>query len=323
MIKSYDLKSIEYLHQITENLLHIRAEIDDAVFYKQMNQTIESIQKIEKYDKEAAALLEVYGQLEHTPEIKDSYNEILKLFEEYKLVRDKVLALARAGDYIQAEAGLPSIIEIRIELNKKLDSLVDVAEYNAMIRNDKNRETYYTMSNNILIGIIVGAGLAITVGLMVALSMGKRIKNILLFAQAIGEGDLTYSANVTGKDEMAKLSDVLNVSREKLRRLVLAVSKQTQEVSASSEELSAILEEISSTFGQIDQNTSSIVSSIQNINTMTEELIATVEQVDAGVYQLITNSMEGNHTAIEIKQRSMEIKNKEAARAGEHGRGFA
>ena len=309
-IYNYDLKSIEYLHQITEKLLHIRAEIDDAVFYKDMDKTIEAIEKIEKYDQEAKELLKAYGELEHTDEVKALYNEILVLFEQYRQDRHAVLLLAKSGNYAEAEVGLPQITKVRVEIGEKLDYLVNELEYNAMINNDKNRDTYYTLTNQILLISIVGTALAITLGLIIALSISRRIKKILLFAQAIGEGDLTYTCHVKGKDEIAKLSDALNISREKLRQLVGTVSMQTQEVSASSEELSAILEEMSSTFGQIDENTSSIVSSIQNINTMTEEMIATVEQVDAGVYQLTTNSVEGNQAAVEIKKRSMEIKNK-------------
>lgn len=311
-IYNYDLKSVEYLHQITERLLNIRAEIDDAVFYKDINKTLQSIEKIEKYDQEAMKLLEAYGQLDHTSEIKSSYDEIITLYEKYKMAREKVLVPAKAGYYEQAEDGLDHITEIRVEISKKLDILLNTVEYNAMVSNQNNKVTYYNLSNGIICIIIIGSLLALEMSLIIALTMGKRIKKILLFAQAIGEGDLTYNCNVKGQDEIAKLSDALNASREKLRQLVETVSNQTQEVSASSEELSAILEEMSSTFGQIDENTSSIVSSIQNINTMTEELIATVEQVDAGVGQLTTNSVEGNHAAVEIKKRSMEIKNKGA-----------
>lgn len=309
-IYNYDLKSVEYLHQITEDLLHIRAEIDDAVFYKDLNKTLAASKKIEVYDEEADDLIKLYGQLQHTSEVQVAYDEILELFQQYRFAREEVLAFATSEDYRQAEKGLENITEIRVEMSEKLEDLLDTAQYNAMLSNTENIATYNEVVKNILITIVVGAIIAVTIGLATALSIGRRIKSILLFAQAIGEGNLTYVAQVKGKDEIAKLSEALNASREKLRELVGIVSEQTQEVSASSEELAAILEEIAGAFGQIDKNTSSIVSSIQNINTMTEELIATVEQVDEGVNQLTINSVEGNQAAIEIKERSIQIKNK-------------
>lgn len=309
-IYNYDLKSMEYLHQVTEDLLHIRAEIDDAVLYRDRDRTLESSQKIQIYDKEVSDLLALYGQLEHTPEVKMAYADILELFQDYQFAREEVLVFAREEDYVEAEAGLANITDIRIEISQKLEELLDTAQYNAASSNDENITTYNGIVRNILTIILLGAVIALTIGISTALSISKRINSILLFAQAIGEGDLTYTANIKGKDEIAKLSDALNASREKIRELVGIVSEQTQEVSASSEELSAILEEISSTFGQIEKNTSSIVDGIQNINTMTEELIATVQEVDEGVNQLAINSVEGNQAADEIKRRSMEIKNK-------------
>lgn len=311
-IYNYDFKSVKYLHQITERLLLIRTEIDNAVLYEDQEKTTEATQKIAFYDTEATELLGFYEQLEHSSKTKDEYDNILKLFEKYRLERTKVLDLANAGNYIKAEAGLSNITEIRVEISEKLDTLVKTAENNAMVNNTKNKNTYHTIISNIIFVIVIGAISAVIIGLIIAQSISKRIKNILLFAQAIGEGDLTYSVDIKGKDEIAKLCDALNAAREKLRQLVETISDQTQEVSASSEELSAVLEEMSSTFTQIDQSTSSIVGNIQDINTITEELSATVEQVDSGVYQLTTNSTESNSEAIEIKKRSVDIKNKGA-----------
>ena len=309
-IYNYDLISIEYLHQITERMLCMRAEIDDAVFYKEKDRTLQAIENIEQYDQEVNELLQAYGNLDHDLETKNTYNEIQTLLERYRLAREKVLVPAQSGYYEQAEAGLSNVTEIRMEINEKLNSLVEQVEANAMTKNSNNRDTYYKLSKQIIMISIIGTIAAIVIGLTIALSISRKIKKILVFAQALGEGDLTYVSNVKGGDEIAKLSDALNISRENLRHLVETVSEQTQEVSASSEELSAVLEEMSSTFAQIDENTSSIVSSIQNINTMTEELIATAQQVDEGVNQLTANSVEGNQASVEIKQRSMEIKNK-------------
>lgn len=311
-IYHYDFKSVTYLHQITEKLLLIRAEIDNAVLYEDASKTNKAIEEIQNYDKEASELLEIYGQLEHSPQTITQYETVLKLFEQYRHERTEVLELAKIGNYKNAKQGLPNITKVRVEISKELDELIKVAEDNATISNNDNKETYYTMIKYIFIIIGMGIIIAIIVGLMISLSISKRIKQILLFAQAIGEGDLTYQVKVKGQDEIGRLSDALNLAREKLRHLIETISDQNQKVAASSEELSAILEEMSSNFTQINQNTSLIVDSIQEINTVTEELAATVEQVDSGVYQLTNDSAESNNEASEIRKRSVEIKNKGA-----------
>ena len=245
----YDFKSVALLHQINEDLLFIRAEIDNAVLYENPTMTKESIKKIETYDNNVSSLLEKYGELEHSSNTHAQYERILTLIDSYREIRTKVLNHAKAGVYEKAQEGLDSITEVRAEICNELDELIQT-------------------------------------------------------------GDLTYAVTVKGDDELARVSDALNASREKLRQMVQVISDQTQDVSASSEELSATLEEMSSTFTQIEQNVSTIVDNIHNINQTTEELTATVEQVDSGINQLSVDATNSSNESVEINKRSVEIKNK-------------
>lgn len=306
----YDFKSVALLHQINEDLLFIRAEIDNAVLYENPTMTKESIENIESYDNSVSALLEKYGELEHSADTYAQYERILKLIDSYREIRMKVLNHAKAGEYITAKEGLDSVTEVREEICDELDDLIQTTQSNAEVKNTENKLTYQSMTRNIFIIIVIGTVIAITIGLLISLSLGIKIKNILKYAQALGEGDLTYAVTVKGGDELARVSDALNASREKLRQMVLLISEQTEEVSASSEELSATLEEMSSTFTQIEQNVSSIVDNIHNINQTTEELTATVEQVDSGINQLSVDATNSSNESVEINKRSVEIKNK-------------
>lgn len=309
-IYNYDFNSVTYLHQIKETLLSIGTEIDNAILYEDNEKTVEAIKNIDAYDAQGISYLEGYGELEHPSDIKAQYDSIQSLVQEYRLERTEVLELASAGKYAQAKAGTSKVAEIRIQINEKVDALLEITQNNAIDQNNENKNEFKTMADNILVIVIIGSIIAMVFGLVISLSIGKRIKYILLFAKAIGEGDLTYACSVKGKDEIAKLSDALNAAREKIRQLIGTIAEQTQDVSASSEELSATLEEITSAFTQIDQNVTSIVGNIQDINATTEELSATVEQVDAGVSHLSSDSTESSNEAVMIKNRSIEIKNK-------------
>lgn len=307
---NYDFNCITYIHQINEDLLLIRAEIDNAVFYEDQKITKEAIEKIEALDEDSSKVLEVFGQLVHSSDIKEQYDNIVSLYEPYRLARTRVLDFAIAGDYINAKAGLPSITEVREKIDAQLEGLIKTIHDNALEKNTENKSTYLYIKNSISFVIVFGTIIAVIIGLSISLSIGRKIKNILQFAQAIGDGDLTYAAIVKGEDELAKLTVALNMARENLRKLVKAISEQTQEVSSSSEELSSTLEEMSVTFTQIEQYVSSIVDNIHDINATTEELAATVEQVDSGVNQLSIDSTNSNNEAIEINKRSVEVRRK-------------
>lgn len=309
-IFNYDFQSVTHLHLIKENLLLIGSEIDTAVLYEEPKKIAEAIENINSLDEENYELFGEYDELENSSEVIDEKDKILKLFEEYKDARTKVLGLAKNGKYKEAKEGLPNITAIRFEISQVLDNLIKEAQNKATAKNINNRDTYKYMFNNIIFVILIGTIISLIIGVLISISIAKKIKVMLSFAEAIGEGDFTYTTSVKGEDEIAQLSNALNIAREKLRNLVKTIVDQTQEVSASSEELSANIEEITSTFTQIDENITSIVGNIQDINVTTEELFATVEQVDSGITQLSSDSMGSNVEATKIKERAIEIKNK-------------
>lgn len=308
----YNFKSVIHLHSIKERLLFIRAGIDSAVLYENNDKTKEAIENMNALDLEMSTLLQEYGEFNHTSEVKDKFDNLYNTIQEYRLISNDILALADNGDYAKAKEGLPRITDIRNSIDDEIDSLIYETENNAIAKNDSNKNTYYSKKNNIIIVMVIGTIVALCIGLVISISIAKKIKQMLLFAKALGEGDFTFNTYVKGQDELANLSNSLNSAREKLRDLVKVISDQTQEVSASSEELSATLEEMSSTFTQIDSNVSSIVGSIQEINVTTEELSATVIQVDSGITQLASDSTESNDEAFKIKNRAMDIKNRGA-----------
>lgn len=309
-IFNYDFQSVTNLHFIKENLLLMGSEIDTAVLYEDPKKTVEAIENINSLDKEVHELLVEYQELEHSSKVIDEKDKILKLFQECKDARTKVLDLAKNGKYKEAEEGLPNITTIKFKISEALDNLIKESQNKATDKNINNKNTYRYMYKNIICIILIGTIFSLIIGVLISISIAKRIKIMLSFAEAIGEGDLTYTTSVKGEDEIAKLSNALNMAREKLRDLVKTIIDQTQEVSASSEELSANIEEITSTFTQVDENIALIVGNIQDINVTTEELSATVEQVDSGITQLSSDSMGSNVEAAKIKERAIEIKNK-------------
>lgn len=306
----YNLSSIDYLHQINSNLLNIGADISYAVLIDSPSESQLAVTRIEAIEMENQAIIDSYMTLEHSDETRAKLDEFQVLLEEYRQKRDNVIQLAAEGEYIVAKINMPKVTFVRNKITEALNVLIAESQENSVIKNDENLRTYSNMFNTTAIIIVVGAIFAMLMGIMLSNSIAKRIQKILGFAEAIGNGDLTYSVDMKSEDELGKLMNALNIAREKIRYMVENIVDQTQEVSASSEELSATLEEMTSTFSQIDQNITAIVQNINDINSTTEELSATVDQVDSGIAQLSSDSMESNNESMEIKKRSIEIKNK-------------
>lgn len=309
-IYNYNFQSINYIHQIKESLLNIRTEIDRAVLYTDSLQTKEAIAAIEIYAEENRMYLESFEQLGHNEETQASYDKILVLLEEYRTARSNVLGLAHEGKYFNAKTDMYRITEVRLKIGEELDNLLEWSQNEAKAKNERNKNAYASLRITIIATSAIGALLAIIFGLLISLYVSKNIKNILKFAEALKAGDLTYSNQIKSKDEFGKMTNALNIAKEKIREVIHEIANDSQEVSASSEELSATLEEVAGNFEEIDQNIASIVGNIQEINATTEELAATVEQVDSGISQLTSDASESGSQSAEIQKRAVIIKSK-------------
>ena len=307
---SYNLRSVDQLHQVKESLLNIRMEIQNAALYNDPAQTTTAIRKIQILAQQNQTVLKSYGELKLSGDMLSEYEKLQKLLAEYRTARTELLDQADAGNYAKAKEMIPGVLEIIGRVDVVIDGLIQKNQTMAKEDNDINLRTYNRIRLSMLIVVVLGASISVIIGLLISFSISKTAKKGLAFAQAMGEGDLTYQVDIKSSDELGKLVKALVQARDNIRDLIHNIIEQSQEVTASSEELSATLEEMSSTFTQIETNTTSIVDNIQEVHAITEELSATVEQVNSGVAQLSSESTQSSDESVHIKDRSIEIKNK-------------
>lgn len=305
---SYNLKSIDDLHIIKENLLLVRGEVQNAILYEDTDKTKASIDTIKTLTTQNQAYLDEYGSLSLSDTARQIWDEFLTEMDNYRIGREELMTLASAGNYAQANAGINSLTTQREAMFDKLNQLIDLNQQMAQSNDLANRNLASTSTTTMYLIIGLGVMFSLLIGLKLSLTISKSIKKGLQFATALGEGDLTIVIENKSKDELGKLIDALNTARENMKEIVSGIVFQTEEVSASSEELSATLEEVAQSFETINTNTASISDGVMDIRSATEELTATVEQVNSGVTQLATNSSDGSKEAVDIKARAIQIK---------------
>ena len=171
----------------------------------------------------------------------------------------------------------------------------------------------------------------------------RPIRKAADFATALSEGNLEISMDVTGKDEVGMLSEALVRMIEKLRDVITAVQRASDNVASGSEEMSSSSEELSQGSTEQASNLEEITSSMeqmgsnitQNADNATEtEKIASqaAKDAEAGGQQVqdTVKAMKDIADKISIieeiaRQTNLLALNAaiEAARAGEAGKGFA
>ena len=158
--------------------------------------------------------------------------------------------------------------------------------------------------------IFCAAGLVISLAIGWALSryVNKEIKKGLMFAKALGDGDLTVEIEPDGRDEFGLLISSLKEARDKITDVVKKISNQSQEAAASSEELFSTMEGINTNFASINSSTQEIGANVEEISAVSQELSATIEQVNSGVEQMASASSDGSTASEEIKERALSIR---------------
>lgn len=308
-IYSDDLKSIDEIHSVKENFLIEIKIVNDVVLEQDNSKVQTALQQLDQIKTKNSAVVEAFGNSSMSNDEKKEFDDLNSILgDKFATEKDNLFELLKNGNYSEAKIKLSEINQTTEIISKHLDNLVEINQKQADDAYSSAKENYRITTNIMHAILIVGIILAIVIGTGLSIYISMIIKKVLLFAEALGNGDLTYSIESKNNDELGLLIRALNNAKEKIKALIENIVIQAQGVTASSEELSATLEELSSNFESIDKNTSGIVENIQGINSITEELSSTMEEVNSGITQLASNSTESSHQSIEIKERATEVK---------------
>jgi methyl-accepting chemotaxis protein len=309
-IYSNNLQSIDDIHSIKENLLNELSAVQSAMIEDDPDKINKFIKSIDESQMENNTYIDEYGKINRSDDDKKAFDDFTSLLKQYNTERDSIINLISAGKDTEAISKRKELFKARDNMFAKLDDIIKTNQDLAKSAIASSKIDYKRTINIMHAILIVGLILAIIIGISMSLYITKIVKKVLLFAEALGNGDLTYSINTKSKDELGKLIKALNNAKEKMKVVIENIINQAQGITASSEELSANLVELSNNFQNINKNTSGIVENILGINTITGKLTSTMDEVNLGITQLATESTESSQQSIEIKNRATNIRGK-------------
>lgn len=209
--------------------------------------------------------------------------------------------------------------------------------------------------------ITAASALALGLGVLVAVVLGRQVANPLKRVQtvieAVADGDLTQEVQVHSADEVGRVAAALNRTVNRMRDAISLVHSATVELSgtsaemaAASQEVSASVEEVASTTNQfashlhsLNQKAQAVGGTVQNVSEQAvqgeqalEEIVVQMTELRRGTQDLADEVGDLGALSEQIgrivgvisgiaDQTNLLALNAaiEAARAGEHGRGFA
>lgn len=312
-IYSNDLMATEKLNNIRSKFLENRSSA--ILFYytsdKAKQQDIKQLISVnsESNNKNEQDYEKVYGSTLADSE-KQLYDEFKKSQVDYRDKRTKMIQLVEEGNLQEASTIMEQVFQANDQSIESLDKLITAHEQDADHRQASNQNDYgrtlVVMFS--LIGLSIVFALAL--GLFLSRNLTKRLGNIVRFAEALGNDDLTQQLTIYGSDEIEQLGVSINKATQNMEELVKAIGDSCQTMNAQSEELSATTEELLATMQTIEQSTQQIVQGSEELSASTEEVGASSSEILEFTKQLATKANEGQHNASEIKDRASDVKSR-------------
>lgn len=309
---SDDLMSLTKIYSIQKNVLEIKSNIlmvADPKYNNEISKIEDNNTKLVQENDRLIKELELIGLEADEEKLLDQFKTDL---QDYRTYRVKIIDLAMQSKYEEANAIVPEAAKAREKMFASLNSIIDYNLKQASSSNEQNNQVFKSSYQFMISIIITGTLISIIVGILAAVVISKRLKQIVVFTEAFGEGDLTQSITIRGKDEIGVLGLALNKAANNIRNLISNIIDGSSEISAASQELSATIEEVTSTMENINESTRHISEGTEDLSAITEEVNASVEEIGSNTEELLEQVENSSKTAVEIKTRANDLKEKAA-----------
>jgi len=239
---------------------------------------------------------------------KKQFAQFEKLLVDYTTSSDDLIKQVEAGNYDKANELFIGVSKIRNAMTTILTKEIKLAGNLAKADYNSSQASYKKANVQIIVVILIGLFVAIALGSLIAIAISRKIKKVLIVAQALGENDLSKTVDIDTSDEIGSLAKAVNTAITNLKSLIGEISESSTNISATSEELSATTEEISSKMEIVNESVRQVSLGSEQLSATTQEVNATTESIADNVADVTGKANEGNKIASDIEVKAKQVR---------------
>ena len=189
-----------------------------------------------------------------------------------------------------------------------LDKQVEIVSENVRVDYDNSQLVYRNTVVKTIGVTVVGLFIAVILGIIISTTLSRQIKKIILVTKALGENDLSKTADIDNNSETGILAKALNKSILNLKVLIEEISTGAANISTVSEEICATTEEISAKMYVVNESVRQVSLGAEQLSATTQEINATTESISSNVADVADKANEGNKSANSIETKANQFR---------------
>jgi methyl-accepting chemotaxis protein len=350
-LESRWLPSVRTLLEIKAGMAQLRAEeMEHILANDEVKMRTHQMRMGDLIQKLAAARAE-YEKLPITAQERAIYEEVVKLWDEFKAEHDNVISLSAQNKKDEAVIfNRGSLTRLYGEMREHIDSMVQLGMRNSVAASRAGSKVYEDSQvwvAAMLTGTVI---LGLLFAFAIARLVSRPLQQAVSVARKVAGGDLRTEIVQTSADETGQLMAALKDMNDALKRIVSEVRASSDAIAASSSEIATGNADLSSrteqqagsleeTAASIEELTATVKQNAENANQANQlasaassiaeqggkvvtQVVATMGEIDASAKKIvdIIGVIDGIAFQTNILALNAAV---EAARAGEQGRGFA
>ncbi|MHA2799711.1 HAMP domain-containing methyl-accepting chemotaxis protein [Vibrio harveyi] len=287
------------------SLANALSALRDFLLYGQQDH-LDKYHDLIKYHNQSVA--EIDSKLDR---LTDNDQSLWSLFKEmqqlYFPLAEQVIALRQSPEWNESNLLMANeLLPAADALDQSLETIVLAQQSRA----DQSGQGINQSIKNVLTTMLIAAALvlfaAVAISKYMGNTIGRRVKNLSERAKTIASGDVSQPPlTVTGKDELADLTDSINRMNQSLASIVAGVGEKAHQVDTS---MGALLESAQVTSSNVEQQQTSIVEMGRQLDEIALAARNTLDQANQSVQKLSDSKgeIEQGRDALEQNKVTME-----------------
>lgn len=277
---------LSYLDLLMEGPLEIKVYLSELSYAQDDVDVEEGIHSIKSFNKVLRDKTAAFQNRVGNPEVKEKMKLLLKTTDEmdqaadrFKDIRIKVIGIE--NDMNTQIKDLESLVVTTEATLNEMESHAQTQMDSGLteVRNISSRVTTTTF---IMLAVILG--LAVGVGFFSATKITTPLRDIMVVAECIKNGDLTcHDIKKTSKDEFGHLTDSINNMKKSLYELVHNIKDSTDYLSNTSDQTITMTKQMHDNLNNTTLEMAAVASAAEELSSSTSNII---DSVQSGIHEV-------------------------------------